>query len=137
MEEENKDQQPFEQNGENLEENKSSAENSSVENIANGKDLFGFDDKKQNNEVVVIYEQPESSFKDTKNNDKKIALIFSLIGLLFSVFFSGAIFSIVGFILSICKIKHDKKSSLLKWALIISICGMIIYGCLTVASSVL
>ena len=119
------------------EENKSSAENSSVENIANGKDLFGFDDKKQNNEVVVIYEQPESSFKDKKNNDKKIALIFSLIGLLFSVFFSGAIFSIVGFILSICKIKHDKKSSLLKWALIISICGMIIYGCLTVASSVL
>lgn len=129
MEEENKNEQPFEQNGKNLEENKSSAENISVENIekiANSEDLFGFDEKNQNREVVVIYEQPQNGFQDAKNKDKKFALIFSLLGLLFSVFYIGIVFSFIGFVLTMPKIKEIKKSSLVKWSLITSICGFII-----------
>lgn len=129
MEEENKNEQPIEQNGKNLEGNKSSAENISVENIekiANSEDLFGFDEKNQNREVVVICEQPQNGFQDAKNKDKKLALIFSLLGLLFSVFYIGIVFSFIGFVLTMPKIKEIKKSSLVKWSLITSICGFII-----------
>lgn len=129
MEEENKNQQPFEKNGENFNENKSSTENISVENVENlnkSEDLFGFDEKKQNSEITVIYEQPENEFKDAKNKDKRLALIFSLLGLLFSVFYVGIFFSVLGFVFTMSRIKEIKKSSLVKWSLITSICGIVI-----------
>lgn len=129
MEEENKNQQPFEQNGENFKENVPLNENTSEENIENvnkSEEFLDLDENNRNSEVIVICEQPENEYKDVKNKDKKIALIFSLLGLLFSVFYIGIVFSLIGFILTVSIFSEIKKSTLVKWSLITSICGIVI-----------
>lgn len=129
MEEENRNQQPFEQNGENFKENVPLNENTSEENIENvnkSEEFIDLDENNRNSEVIVMCEQPENEYKDVKNKDKKIALIFSLLGLLFSVFYIGIVFSLIGFVLTVSIFSEIKKSTLVKWSLITSICGIVI-----------
>lgn len=81
-------------------------------------------------QVVIIgekYENPmEQKVKEYRNSAKQRCLVFSLLGLILSVFYVGLAFTVTSLGLSVPLVKSNKKSSLLKWSTVCNVSAIII-----------
>lgn len=81
-------------------------------------------------QVVIIgekYENPmEQKVKEYRNSSKQRCLVFSLLGLILSVFYVGLAFTVTSVVMSIPLMKNNKKSSFLKWSTVCNISAIII-----------